>query len=87
MLARSLGNSMQAFYDKAEPGLRIVEVSCALASNKRSAHCVAHYTVVNRHLLGVFLLAETIDPTTGVIHTKTVSATCTSSVTGKAVHC
>jgi hypothetical protein len=87
MLARSLGNSMQAFYDRAEPGLEIVSVSCALATDKRSAHCVAHYTVVKRHLLGVFLLAETIDPSTGEIHTKTVSAMCTSSLSGKTVSC
>ncbi len=85
MLAQSLKRSMQAFYDKAEPGLELTRVSCVLASNGRSGHCVAHYTLASRHLLGVFQLAETIDPASGEVHTKTLSAKCTSSRTGKAV--
>ena len=87
MLAQTLKHSMQAFYDKAEPGLELTRVSCELASNERSGHCVAHYTVVKRHLLGVFQLAETIDTSTGDVHTKTLSAKCTSSRTGKTVSC
>ncbi|HUK45623.1 MAG TPA: hypothetical protein VLV28_10025 [Gaiellaceae bacterium] len=86
-LAKQLKKSMQAYYTKSNPGLKITTVKCTIAKSGKSGHCVAHFTVASQHAEGVFQLQETIDPTIGSVSTKTVGVSCKDTRTGKKRPC
>ena len=80
-LAKQLKTSMQSYYAKGNPGLKITTVTCAIASDRTSARCHAHFTVVSKHALGVFVVA--IHGVGGGNATmKTLSVSCSDSRTG-----
>lgn len=86
-LAASLKASMKAFYAKSVPDLALTTVRCVIAAGGTTAHCQAHFTIKPASELGVFRVSATIDRSTGGVRTKTLSAACTSTKTGKPVTC
>ena len=87
MLARELKASMQSFYARRYHGLEITTVTCTIAGNGTTGHCLAHFTIGSRHADGVFTLLETIDPTIGSVSTKTLAVSCHDSRTGTRRRC
>jgi predicted acyltransferase len=80
-LAKQLKTSMQSYYAKGNPGLKITTVTCTIAKDRTSARCHAHFTVVSKHALGVFVVAiQGVGG--GNASTKTLSVSCTDSRTG-----
>ena len=72
---------MQAYYAKGNPGLEITTVTCAIAKDRTTARCHAHFTVVSKHAAGVFVVAiQGVGG--GNATTKTLSVTCKDSRTG-----
>ena len=58
-------------------------MTCKIAASGKTARCNAHFTVTGAHAGGDFVLGVTINKTTGQIHTKTLSAVCKDTQTGK----
>jgi hypothetical protein len=86
-LAARLKTSMQSYYVQANPNFELGAVSCKIAPSGRSARCNAHFTVSGAHAAGDFVLGVTINRKTGQIHTKTLSAVCKDTRSGKTLHC
>jgi hypothetical protein len=86
-LAKSLKTSMQAYYHKGTPGLKITTVTCKIAASGATARCHAHFTVKSERAVGVFQVAATIDRSTGGVRTRTLSVTCKDSKTGAKLTC
>jgi hypothetical protein len=86
-LAARLKASMQRYYVRASPKLELGAVTCKIAASGKSARCVAHFAVTGAHAVGDFVLGVTIDRKTGRIHTKTLSAACRDTKTGKILRC
>ncbi len=87
MLAKTLKGSMQKYYGKTVPGLRITSVTCKIAAARTSALCRAHFTVESERAVGVFKVSALIDRSTGGVRTKTLSAACYDSKTGAKLTC
>jgi hypothetical protein len=87
LLAKKLRSSMQTYYTKTQPGLKIIGVACKIAASGTSATCQAHFTVAAKRALGVFALSVQINTSTGSITTRTVGATCRDSKTGAKLSC
>ena len=80
-LAKQLKASMQAYYAKGNPGLKITTVTCTIAKDRTTARCNAHFTVVSKHAVGVFAVAiQGVGG--GNATTKTLSVACKDSRTG-----
>ena len=86
-LAVRLKTSMQNYYVQANPKFKMGTVTCKIAASGKTARCNAHFTVTGAHAGGDFVLGVTINKTTGQIHTKTLSAVCKDTQTGKALKC
>ncbi len=87
MLAASLKTSMRSYYARTWPGLRLTGVTCTLSANEQHGSCQARFTLASRGLVGVFGLSETIDRSSGVVHTRTVSLACTNPKSGARASC
>ena len=85
-LAKELKASMQSYYAKSDPGLKFTTVTCKIASDRSSARCNAHFTVVSKHAAGVFVVSVT-GGTGGSAQTKTLSVSCKDTRTGKKRSC
>ena len=77
---------MQSYYAKSDPGLKFTTVTCKIASDRTTARCNAHFTVVAKHAAGVFVVAIT-GAGGGKVQTKTLSVACTDTRTGKKRSC
>ena len=86
-LAVRLKTSMQNYYVQANPKFKMGTVTCKIAASGKTARCNAHFTVTGAHAGGDFVLGVTINKTTGQIHTKTLSAVCKDTQTGKTLKC
>jgi hypothetical protein len=80
-LAKQLKASMQAYYEKGNPGLKITTVTCKIARNRTTARCNAHFKVASKHALGVFVVSVQ-GASGGSVTTKTLSVSCQDSRTG-----
>jgi hypothetical protein len=87
MLAAQMKANMQAYYNKAYPGLKITTVSCTIAKSRTTANCKAHFTWVKQRAIGVFTVVDRINTATGTVVPKTSGATCTDSKTGAKLVC
>jgi hypothetical protein len=87
MLAAQMKANMQAYYNKAYPGLKVTTVTCAIAKARTRANCKAHFTWAKRRALGVFTIMARIDTATGTVVPKTTGATCRDSKTGAKLVC
>jgi hypothetical protein len=85
--AKQLKRSMQTYYNRADPGLKITTVTCRVAKNDRTGRCNARFTRASQRARGLFVIGVTIDPATGNVKTKTLSAACTDSKTHKKISC
>ena len=85
-LARQLKASMASYYKKSDPGLKFTTVTCRISSDRTTARCNAHFTVVSKHATGVFVVAVT-GGAGGTVSTKTLSASCKDTRTGKKIAC
>jgi hypothetical protein len=85
-LARQLKASMASYYRKSDPGLNVTTVTCKISSDRTTARCNAHFTVVSKHATGVFVVAVT-GGAGGNVSTKTLSASCKDTRTGKRIAC
>jgi hypothetical protein len=83
-LASALKVQLHQKYGSSEP---ITMVTCTLAADVRSGHCVAHFTIPAKAIRGVYQMRETLNLVTHTATTKTLSATCTFAKTGKPVTC
>jgi hypothetical protein len=86
-LAARLKTSLQNYYVQANPAFEMGVVTCKIAAGGKTARCNAHFTVTGAHAGGDFVLSVTINRTSGEIHTKTLSAVCKDTKTGKTLHC
>jgi hypothetical protein len=77
---------MASYYRKSDPGLRFTTVTCKISSDRTTARCNAHFTVVSKHATGVFVVAVT-GGAGGTVSTKTLSASCKDTRTGKKIAC
>ena len=85
-LARQLKASMTAYYRKSDPGLKLTTVTCKISSDRTTARCNAHFTVISKHADGVFVVAVT-GGSGGNVSTKTLSVSCKDTRTGKKIAC
>lgn len=87
LFAKRLKTSMQSYYDKAIPGLKITTVTCSIPAAGSTGRCRAHFTITAKRAKGVFVIGLTINRSTGNVRTKTLSATCLDSKTGAKLKC
>jgi hypothetical protein len=86
-LAAQMKANMQAYYNKAYPGLKIATTTCKIAPAGTSANCKAHFTWVKQRAVGVFTIVAKIDPSSGGVVPRTTGATCKDSKTGAKLVC
>jgi hypothetical protein len=85
-LAAQLKASMSSYYKKSNPGLKFTTVTCKISSDRTTARCNAHFTVVSKRAAGVFVVAVT-GAANGNVSTKTLSVSCRDTRTGKKLIC
>ena len=78
---------MQSYYVQANPEFKMGDGDLQDRGGRQDCRCNAHFTVTGAHAGGDFVLGVTINKTTGQIHTKTLSAVCKDTQTGKTLKC
>ena len=85
--ARELKASMQSYYTRTQPGLRITGVTCAIPAAGTTGTCHAAFTRASEQAVGVFVIGLAIDRSTGDVKTRTLSVSCRDAKTGARVAC